>query len=100
MSKLQPPELPPLTDPRYGLLTRAVQRLGHVRSFTVAIRSAGSKLDRVLYRGSGGRIRADFRLELRATDEQQQNQPHTAGKRSAHPLDHQFMPSQRRTSLA
>ena len=57
MSKLHPPELPPLADsPRDGLFTRAVQRLGHVRSFTVAIRYAGSKLDRVLYRASGGRI--------------------------------------------
>ena len=57
MSKLRLPEPPPLADSaRYGRFTRAVQRLGHVRSFTVAIRSAGSKLDRVLYRGSGGRI--------------------------------------------
>jgi deazaflavin-dependent oxidoreductase (nitroreductase family) len=57
MSKLHLPELPPLADsPRYGRFTRAVQRLGHVRSFTVAIRYAGSKLDRVLYRASGGRI--------------------------------------------
>jgi deazaflavin-dependent oxidoreductase (nitroreductase family) len=57
MSKLRPPELPPRTDgPRYGRFTRALQQLGHVRSFTVAIRYAGSKLDRVLYRASGGRI--------------------------------------------
>jgi deazaflavin-dependent oxidoreductase (nitroreductase family) len=57
MSKLNPPALPPFTDGRrYGPFTRAVQRLGHVRSFTVVIRYAGSKLDRVLYRTSGGRI--------------------------------------------
>ena len=57
MSKLHPPERPPLADGRgYGPFTRAVQRLGHVRSFTVVIRYGGSKLDRVLYRASGGRI--------------------------------------------
>src|SRR5215475_6794182 len=57
MSTLHPPELPPLTNGRrYGLLTRAVQRVGRVRSFTFVIRYAGSKLDRVLYRTSGGRI--------------------------------------------
>ena len=57
MSGLHPPELPPLADGRrYGPFTRAVQRLGHVRLFTVVIRYAGSKLDRVLYRASGGRI--------------------------------------------
>jgi hypothetical protein len=42
MSKLRPSELPPLADGRgYGPFTRAVQRLGHVRSFTVVIRYAG-----------------------------------------------------------
>jgi hypothetical protein len=57
MSKLRPPELPPLAaGRRYGPFTRAVQRLGHVQSFAVVIRYAGSKLDRVLYRASGGRI--------------------------------------------
>ena len=57
MSKLHPPELRPLEDGRrYGPFTRAVQRLGHVRSFTAVIRYAGSKLDPVLYRASGGRI--------------------------------------------
>ena len=55
--KLHLPELPPLADgPRYGWFTCAVQRLGHVRSFAVAIRYGGSTLDRVLYRASGGRI--------------------------------------------
>ena len=57
MPKRRPPELPPFADGRrYGPFTRAVQRLGHVRSFTVVIRYAGSKLDRVRYRASGGRI--------------------------------------------
>jgi deazaflavin-dependent oxidoreductase (nitroreductase family) len=57
MSKLNPHELPPRTDGRrYGPFTRALQRLGHVRLFTVVVRHAGSKLDPVLYRGSGGRI--------------------------------------------
>jgi deazaflavin-dependent oxidoreductase (nitroreductase family) len=57
MSKPGPPEPPPLADGRrYGPLTRAVQRLGHVRLFTVVIRYAGSKLGRILYRASGGRI--------------------------------------------
>jgi len=57
MSELHPPELPPLTNGRrFGPLTRAVQRAGRVRSFTFVIRYAGSKLDRVLYRTSGGRI--------------------------------------------
>jgi hypothetical protein len=57
MSNVHPPELPPPTNGRrYGTFTRAVQRIGHVRSFTIVIRYAGSKLDRVLYRSSGGRI--------------------------------------------
>jgi deazaflavin-dependent oxidoreductase (nitroreductase family) len=57
MSQLRPPEPPPLADGhRYGFFTRAVQQLGHVQAFTVVIRYAGSKLDRVLYRASGGRI--------------------------------------------
>ena len=57
MSKLHLPKLLPLAErPRCGRFTRAVQRLGQFRSFTVAIRYAGSKLDRVLYRASGGRI--------------------------------------------
>ena len=57
MSKLHLPKLLPLAErPRCGRFTRAVQRLGQFRSFTVAMRYAGSKLDRVLYRASGGRI--------------------------------------------
>jgi len=57
MSKPHPTELPPPTNGRrYGPLTRAVQRVGHVRPFTFLIRHAGSKLDRVLYGTSGGRI--------------------------------------------
>src|SRR5262245_2605102 len=57
MSKLSAPELRSDTDGRrYGPFTRAVQRVGHARSFTVMMRYAGSKLDRVLYRTSHGRI--------------------------------------------
>jgi deazaflavin-dependent oxidoreductase (nitroreductase family) len=54
MSREEPP--PSTNGPRYGPFTRALQRLGHVRPFTIATRYAGSKLDRVLYRTTGGRI--------------------------------------------
>jgi F420H(2)-dependent quinone reductase len=56
MSKVQAPDLP-VTDRRhYGPFIRAVQRVGQARSFTVVVTYAGSKLDRVLYRASRGRI--------------------------------------------
>jgi hypothetical protein len=56
MSKVQAPDLPVTDRRRYGPFTRAVQRVGQARSFTVVVTSAGSKLDRVLYRASRGRI--------------------------------------------
>ena len=56
MSKLQAPDRRVPDRRRYGSFTRAVQRVGQARSFTVAMRYAGTKLDRVLYRASRGRI--------------------------------------------
>jgi len=54
MSKLQAPDLP-VVD-RYRRLSRAVHRVGRSRSFTEAMRHVGTRLDRVLYRASHGRI--------------------------------------------
>ena len=57
MSKLQASDLPVTDRRRHGPLTRVLlQRVGQARSFTVVMRYAGSKLDRVLYRASRGRI--------------------------------------------
>ena len=56
MPKVQAPDLPVTDRRRYGPFTRAVQRVGQARSFTVVVTYAGSKLDRVLYRASRGRI--------------------------------------------
>lgn len=41
---------------RYGRYDRVLQRVGHLRPFTFVIRYAGSKVDRLLYRASRGRV--------------------------------------------
>ena len=56
MSNVQAPDQPVTDRRRYGPFTRAVQRVGQARLFTVVVRYAGSELDRVLYRASRGRI--------------------------------------------
>ena len=56
MLKVQAPDQPVTDRRRYGPFTRAVQRVGQARLFTVVVRYAGSELDRVLYRASRGRI--------------------------------------------
>jgi hypothetical protein len=48
--------MPVTDDRRYGQSTRAVQRVGQAQPFIVAIRYAGSTLDRIVYRASRGRI--------------------------------------------
>src|SRR5262245_35493012 len=56
MSNLSMPYLPVTDDRRYSRSTRAVRRVGQPQPFMVVIRYAGSKLDRVVYRASRGRI--------------------------------------------
>jgi len=56
MSNVQAPDQPVTDRRRYGPFTRAVQRVGQARLFSVVVRSAGYELDRVLYRASRGRI--------------------------------------------
>ena len=56
MLKVQAPDQPVTDRRRYGPFTRAVQRVGQARLFTVVVRYAGSELDRLVYRASRGRI--------------------------------------------
>jgi len=39
-----------------GIYTRALRRIGHGRWFAIMVRTAGCRLDRVLYRASRGRV--------------------------------------------
>jgi deazaflavin-dependent oxidoreductase (nitroreductase family) len=80
MSKVQAPDLPVTDRRRYGPFTRAVQRVGQARSFTVVVRYAGSKLDRVLYRASRGRITLSGRslpMMLLTTRDRKTGEPRT-----------------------